>query len=148
MRDIVFRAKRKDTGEWAYGTPFPHDYKGLSMFRRHTVDGSLVGENAYLDTLGQYTGLTDKNGKKIFEGDIIVVAGFPESACVVNYGEFMDVNNTDDYYLGWYLRRLSDGIISTVLNGKADGDNHYYVGLSEVIGNVYDNPELLEERSD
>lgn len=110
MREILFRGKRKDNGEWVYGN-------SVLFFKETTkIYGELVQwreVEVIPETVGQYTGLTDKNGKKIFEGDIIA------------YG--------DDRY----LVNFGDGYFSPF--------DFICEDECKVIGNIYDNPELLGE---
>ena len=119
MREILFRGKRTDTKEWIEGIAFPHDNNKVTMFSQHSTDGCLVGEEVDPETVGQFTGLTDKNGVKIFEGDIIEHGG----------------NRYFINYLIHYARFLA------VTPNKAPCVFAYQYG--EVIGNIYDNPELL-----
>ncbi|MEE0982233.1 MAG: YopX family protein [Acutalibacteraceae bacterium] len=134
MREILFRGKRTDNREWAYGF---YALKGKAYKRQeqHCICVSTLasdcGFSYFVDlevipeTVGQYTGLTDKNGKKIFEGDI--VAEFGEYAYEVKW----DVN-TANFYL-WYV--------------AAESYTDFYevpAGRLEIIGNIHDNPELLK----
>lgn len=123
MREILFRGKT-DKGEWVYGVPVPvgeftemHDFD----FEYQKMNEPLVSEK----TVGQYTGLTDKNGKKIFEGDVLnVYSLFGATGCRSSVVEWSDL----------------------FLCFKAGDCSLYGDGLQtyEVIGNVHDNPELLE----
>ena len=153
MRDILFRGKRIDNGEWVEGSLIidHYDYAGQHK-DRYVIQNCLYGidENGFCDfqsgiseeidplTLGQYTGLTDEYGKKIFEGDIIARQDSYDDDVAINgvikYGRF-NCSCCDGVY-GWYI---DDGDIRFL-----DDENHEFF----VIGNVYDNPELLEERSD
>ena len=129
MREILFRGKRVYNGEWVEGYAFDDDLiESNKMFIGYIVieNGMATGQNFYEvipETVGQYTGLTDKNGKKIFEGDIILYGFIP---CVVKY----DIENARFmlYEKGVYLR---------------NGFNIDTMKLKEVIGNIHDNPELL-----
>ena len=127
-REILFRGKRVDNGEWIEGVAFPHDNGRVTMFRQHRMDGSLEGKEVILETVGEYTNLTDKNGTKIFEGDIIKVllSGNPQPIGVVKYGV--------------------TGICGFCVITER-GYSNYVLDKSEyfeVIGNIHDNSELLK----
>ena len=126
MREILFRGKWKNSGEWVYGNLFNPDKADTPT---QICIGTYIEKTCYEidpETVGQFTGLTDKNGKKIFEGDI------------VRYGDtihrvvFEQRNGTA--YFGIVI---SD--IETWLFGYKCPAN-----LMEVIGNIYDNPELMK----
>ena len=113
MREILFRGKWKNSGEWVYGNLFNPDKADTPT---QICIGTYIARTCYEidpETVGQYTGLTDKNGRKIFEGDIMRNAG-----------------NVVEFYGGGFC-----------ING--DSPLSYWTG-TEVIGNIYDNPELLE----
>lgn len=116
MREILFRGKRADNGEWAT-SPYPYG----------TMLSDTMIHDFALDTVGQYTGMTDKNGAKIFEGDIIKnvetgniaeVQWFPE------HGAFM---------IHWHEGK------GAFVDYLCDID----FKIAEIIGNIYDNPELM-----
>ena len=127
MREILFRGKSVLNEEWFYGDLLTHEFsaKDLPDIRDYT---NRQQSPVYPDTVGQYTGLTDKNGKKIFEGDIVKTS-FSGRECygVVGYGRF-NCSCCDGVY-GW---TFGDGDIR---------DYDYYI----VIGNIHDNPELLDK---
>lgn len=127
MREILFRGKRKKGDKrWVEGDLL-HGYSGFGITNRYYAGSSF---EVVPETVGQYTGLTDKNGARIFEGDI--VSGhlddlFPEDESRYEIAWI-------DY--GWHLTNL-DGTVDTA---EQDWVNQNF----EVIGNIYDNPELVE----
>lgn len=139
MREILFRGKRTDNGEWVEGSLVGY-FKGksASIFESKSKAYHPVGTTTFCSTslydvdpstVGQYTGLKDKNGKKIFEGDILeghFDEDFPENITLVEviWKEY-----------GFYTKEVSAGAEPLE---EADGE------IYEVIGNIHDNPELLE----
>ena len=145
MREILFRGKaiNRDKGEfrtkykngdWVYGLitrPYKDMFPTLPMeFRNENgVDGIEVDYK----TVGQFTGLTDKNGKKIFEGDIIKSKSGNTYLIHFNDGSFAFADK-DRIVVNY---SLDDSEFGIAYKGICDGH--------EVIGNVFDNPELLEK---
>lgn len=127
MREILFRGKRGDNGEWVEGYYFAE----MGSFIKEK--SSVVATATYLvncASVGQYTGLTDKTGKKIFEGDVI--NGYsPSGKRNFNNG----VVKWSELFVGWRVVDCCNG--HNVLFG--DSASEY-----EVVGNIYDNPELLD----
>lgn len=148
MREIVFRGKRIDDGLWSEGYYIKDTDTKLSYIltiayidcreKRDQVSYFEVDP----ETVGQYTGLKDKNGKRIYEGDVIrfkVEDADQEMFVKVCYGEFVDENDSQ-FYLGWHV--VGNGMTVSVFNGKDDG--YDLIGMCEVAGSIHDNPELLE----
>ncbi|MFQ9515381.1 MAG: YopX family protein [Eubacterium sp.] len=132
MRDILFKVKRTDNGEWVEGYYFcmvhddgrhVHHFMlplGADLSLGTPIEKIQVEVNP--ETLCQYTGLTDKNGKKIFEGDILnVIYSDQQGEC----------HYTENYIL--------HDLRNTSVIGWLD-----YANELEIVGNKFDNPELLE----
>ena len=130
MREILFRGKTDN--KWVYGVPI-YLRKEAYIVRDFCLGGSYTDDWVEAETIGQFTGLTDKNGKKIFEGDIVKIhrkylnAGCEED-CL--YEVIWNKN-----WCGWALRNLKPTQCCYLSDAK-DG---------EIIGNKWDNPELLGE---
>lgn len=124
MREILFRGKRVDNGEWIYGYVF-------TLFDRPVIkfgesDKELVG--VIPETVGEFTGLTDKDGNKIFEGDILKFEHWAY----------------DETFTGIVEYQICE--LGFVLDDGKDIELIAYAGdCYEVIGNKWDNPELLGE---
>lgn len=152
MREIEFRGKviayygSIEKGDWFYSS-LVSDRKGCYL-----VSGAADVTKEYFqpekwytvdpETVGQFTGLEDKNDVKIFEGDI--VQADPDSVFVVKFGRCIDfTSNKPDGYQGYFLEQISPGL-------KMLRNDFYYwynKGL-EVIGNIYDNPDLLKQEGE
>lgn len=138
MREILFRGKRKDNGKWVYGfyALFASN-KGLKHgIYTGTENGCVIPYEVDPETIGQFTGLTDRNGKKIFEGDIVKEWS---SHWKTPLKTEINIYEVVCEYLGslHLIRKTEYGENSTPL---------YRRSVVEVIGNIYDSPELLGEQ--
>ena len=145
MREILFRGK-DDNNNWCYGYAIiGKRFKWASILPIDTIDDAppMFDEcEVELDTVGQYTGLTDKNGTKIFEGDIVEMHYFFENHDPNTLGMFEDEN-----YIKGYLKCDELGLVLIDKNQVKYRVSDYVQEPCEeleVIGNIYDNPELLE----
>ena len=132
MREILFRG-RDTAHNWHYGVPliFTEDY--VCIIRPHTYNKMVI-----LETIGQYTGLTDKNGTKIFEGDI--VKDFIPFNFTLN-GQKLYKENT-------YIVEYSNKECGFIPFCEEGYDGVPIIEECVVIGNIHDNPELLAESED
>lgn len=162
MREILFRAKRIDNGEWVEGNLIFSESVGkkseafIIPIKFGNTFVQLKEENLGFrywhridkETICQYTGLTDKNGKKIWENDILMCHGNPNDLVKVVFGEF-GVRNAEtgtvvDKVIGWHYEVIPTDEISRIepfcYSMPLTKD---YVELCEL--EVVDKPELLQE---
>lgn len=130
MREILFRGKRADNGEWVEGCGIIATENWVSILAviddLETNSADVEEYEVIPETVGQYTGLTDKNGKKIFEGDILKSERFDAVGVVISNE--------------WNCP-CCDGVFGYRIDGDGDlRDFKWY----EVVGNIHDNPELLK----
>lgn len=163
MREILFRGKRIDNGEWVEGNLFaPDEVKHRKAPTEILVGTNIVRISWEVDpaTVGQYTGLKDKNGKRIYEGHIVkcnhsFFTAEAEKAEAKkprkSYGKEIEKMTLGDFqcrYWRNYVVSFHDGRI----RGQNGSDTCYlkqsYIRNHkvEIIGNIHDNPELLEVR--
>lgn len=150
-RDILFRGKTIIGGKWVQGdlSRVVHNDGRCYVFPADGYDSPDFYE-VDPDTVGLYTGLADKNGQKIFKGDIVLVSpGFIEDIPFkfeVRYGPCGGVKNVEHNvgYIGFFFDVItSDSCIKTWL--RTDPIYFLEAGLDvEVIGNIHDNPDLVE----
>lgn len=132
MREILFRGKAVKSGEWHYGmfcaegydTDFPCIIPSDSD-RMHIASGDW---HVDLETIGQFTGLCDKNGTKIFEGDIVESRYNSSSEIYLEEIVFQDCS--------YYAKKIGTKHLTSLIEELFRN--------SIVIGNIYDNPELLK----
>lgn len=141
MPEILFRGKSKDNGEWVEGDLF-NNYDGRlfvgeivinSICNGRTADEYDIGiafNEVIPETVGRYTGLTDKNGTKVFEGDIV------KDEQSQMFGKVVYTTAADGF----------DGMAGFMVDDIDDGLQNYngFWHLCEIVGNIHDNPELLE----
>lgn len=145
MREILFRGLTPRGKEWVYGDLLHDGYDyDVAIWEKNY---KLVTK-VYPETIGQYTGLTDKNGKKIFEGDIIKSDNGKQSAIsVVKHGDYfpeMFYKMLDMFVPG--TRHLPAHGFYAVSIDKGEEVILFQSPCVEVIGNIHDNPGLLEVR--
>ena len=132
MREILFKAKRVDNGEWVVGQYVNTCYPGNDKETGHFI---VVYPNEYHEiytsTICQFTGLCDKNGKKIWENDILM-AHLDES-----YPEDVTYETVEWNVAGWVIHEAG----STDREYLDEFDLEHF----EVVGNIFDNKELLQE---
>lgn len=146
-REILFRGKRKDNGEWICGDLLQDVESGICAIVSYVNLGGNIhdlSESCIFavipETVGQYTGLTDKNGVKIFEGDI--VKGTAYSATRIGVIVWIDeISSFGVRHVN--AQNLTAWVNSSILRCAAIGKTDEFA--AEVIGNIHDNPELLKK---
>lgn len=128
MREIKFRGKREDNGEWVYGNLISSSYLPDNILECFIVTCFAGGKELGIidsfkvipETVGQYIGQNDKNGKEIYERHILRVNDIYDFEVIFNEGRFVYTDGNDFFRIG------SSGV--------------------EIIGDTYENPELLKEK--
>lgn len=167
MREIKFRGKQVDNGEWVYGVPVVTSISGVYMVSTKAKSkggkGGIVVRDVVVqhevdpETVGQFTGLKDKNGTEIYEGDAVCYHAFAlyDYRGIVRFGEYEQDGSGGEYAqskcIGFFIERTAwipqewqD------LEDEAFCLPEYEKTISlleveeiEIIGNIHDNPELL-----
>lgn len=134
MREILFRGKTVIGGDWRQGDLLHTTTGKAPMIRVHSENAA---QNVMVDpsAVGQYTGLKDRNGQRIFEGDVVLEHHVYRG--IDKYGKKYHVAMDEDRR-GWWPFACGDGC------GCCEEDT-LNPGDCDVIGNIHDNPELMEE---
>ena len=136
MREILFRGKgdkKYNDGMWYFGVPIRCDDGDWQICTNNSKRVVIP------ETIGQYTGVTDKNGERIFEGDIVKY----KEAC--KFGDNDEMEEAEEQYLCTNIVEFKNGRFFP-LPQRCDCEDYFFSYGSydfEVIGNIYDNPELL-----
>lgn len=150
MRELLFKGKAKGTGEWISGgylqraeakyyfkkdQALIHRYIASDWTTYFGLPSELTIHEVESSTICQYTGLTDKNGKKIFEGDIV---RYGEICGEVKFGLHESNWQICKYNQGFYIEFPEESLYRKELG--------YWENKVVVIGNIYDSPKLLEDK--
>ena len=136
MREIKFRGYDKDREEWRFGSLY-RDLEQKCYYITDEYEG--IGRDVVENTIGQFTGLHDKNGKEIYEGDIVRKVFYKFSNDEFGHKGFYELICKIIWKngLGFTFRKVKENEITMPEN--------YTEEYEEVIGNIYENPELLED---
>lgn len=141
MREILFKAKSVYDGKWVEGYYLRDQYhiggKDIIFYRKDSDLFTVYTNIIDIETLCQFTGLTDKNGKKIWENDIVNHNG---KYAPVKFGMHCSSFDYGKYNFGFYVDFPEETFYRKELG--------YWCRKVEVAGDIFDNPELLQEESD
>jgi len=129
MREIKFRGISEEGNKWVFGDLFHGvTYISINVTERFDNYNSIKHVVVNPETVGQYTGLNDKNGNEIYEGDILEFSMHARECGSVIFrdGSFMVFRNSDDYCIADF-----------------EDENGYFF---EILGNIYENTELIERK--
>lgn len=145
-REILFKAKRMDNGEWLEGFVFEtNDNSYIAYNGQFDDDLFLSPSNIFIrvdkNTICQYTGLTDKNGKKIWENDVVKKHFYTDYDAYANSEEYVGKVEYLDFAWCITFEENKHKCVYPIFMAVEFKDAEYY----EVIGNIFDNPELLNK---
>ena len=148
MRTIKFRGKSVDYGTWRYGSLIIHEDGSMAITGgANEFSSQLWSSQVHPKSVGQWTGMVDKNGVEIYEGDILKMHQFlfdgneyeKETIGVIKWGEY-----------GWLLSQIDGKEVNEYMgykNGEGETYLIHFYGLHEesfeIIANIHDNPELM-----
>ena len=140
MREILFRGKRTDNGEWVEGFFAKSGDKTFIIIDNDIAVGYVTMKEVIPETVGQYTGLTDSNGKKVFEDDILRFTDkFSDYSWI---GKIVFGNPHCQYSWGYNIVFVKGAKPNTDILLWFDMEETG--AYSEIIGNIHDNPELIK----
>lgn len=165
MREILSKAKQIDNGEWIEGSLIDLDIDSgycyiVPPYKKASILPIifLITDRMKLvdpETLCRFTGLCDKNGNKIWKNDILMCHGNPKDLVKAAFGEFgvrnIETGSIVDKVVGWHYEVVPTDTISRCEPFCWPMPlTEYYIDRCEmeVVGNIFDNPELLQEESD
>ena len=125
MREILFRGKRVENDEWVFGDLIHEPWAScIQVIEKDNINTfKRTKYSVHKETVGQYTGLTDKNGNKIYEGDILELDGeevFFEVGYETNAAKFVIIGDIDMFYF-----------------------DNVWTSEIKIVGNIHDDPELV-----
>ena len=142
IREVIFRGKRADNGEWIEGSLLGIDWCDKpSTYSIAPNTPVSVFYSVIPETVGQFTGLTDKNGKRIFEGDIL-----KSTIKIIDYADVgFSISHYDEEDIG-IVEWRKDGFM--IAHKSGTWARSFYGSENYVIGNMHDNPDILKGGGD
>ena len=142
IREVIFRGKRADNGEWIEGSLLGIDWCDKpSTYSIAPNTPVSVFYSVIPETVGQFTGLTDKNGKRIFEGDIL-----KSTIKIIDYADVgFSISHYDEEDIG-IVEWRKDGFM--IAHKSGTWARSFYGCENYVIGNIHDNPKILKGGGD